>query len=900
MAGNAATIGGVSVSRWAAPVGASLMGIITCVAVSLALSAAPALAAGSPECPTKSVETAQEVQIREETERHRTESNIDPAPAAGGKTYSQLLPECRAYEMVSPLYKQGHDAKTNPFGGFAVAPGGTTMSYVSEGAFAGVEQENFRIDISPLNPYLAQRGESGWTSSSAFAPSSLVDVPFLDGLDGDSSLDLHSTRVSCGSSGDGEGESNGAGGQSVGCARIRAPGGSWEPNPSVRFTDLSNTQMEQTVAYLGGSSDLSRVFVQPEGALLPSDTLPNGGGIYEIAGPGTAAPRLRLVNVENEGDEKGRELVLNEDEETHLPPLFGDFRVESPLGVGVVGTKYHAISESGETVFFTATPQGSTVQALYARAPCLSGPHCAYVESENEGRVEGKAGLEGKVGDGEGPNDVKKELTGRETIKVSSPSPSECEACRQGSEPQPATFQGASADGSKVFFTTKQQLLSEDSTYNLYEYDFTKPEGRRLVRISAPDSSALQGESAEAAGVVRISSDGSHVYFIAAGVLTTKPNSEEKVAQKGSTNLYAYDTVTEELKFVATAGIGSVSDEVSFDRERLAQTTPDGRDLVFSSTAKLAGDTSTGRAVYLYDFGEPNSPGTLTWISHDAPGFTTPSEPNEAKGAYIAPPPNGLIGGDANIDDWDRAITGCPSAVSPQEGEVSAAERKEREECPEHKYDGEDVIFGTAERLQANDVNRAPDVYEWHCAAPCRHPAVEGVVEMISDGRDPQGVGQLEVPPASGHNQPEIKARVAAISATGSDILFSTHTQLVGQDTDILNDVYDARVDGGFPEPPREELCAGEVCPELETPTRSFPSAPSSLLAPGGNLPPPGGEPLAFKTTVLPPLTQAQKLAAALKVCKKKPKRKQKVACESQARKKYHTKAPAKSKARGK
>jgi hypothetical protein len=47
-------------------------------------------------------------------------------------------------------------------------------------------------------------------------------------------------------------------------------------------------------------------------------------------------------------------------------------------------------------------------------------------------------------------------------------------------------------------------------------------------------------------------------------------------------------------------------------------------------------------------------------------------------------------------------------------------------------------------------------------------------------------------------------AREPAISASGSDIFFVTRTELVGQDTDVLDDIYDARVDGGFQAPLRE------------------------------------------------------------------------------------------------
>jgi hypothetical protein len=60
-----------------------------------------------------------------------------------------------------------------------------------------------------------------------------------------------------------------------------------------------------------------------------------------------------------------------------------------------------------------------------------------------------------------------------------------------------------------------------------------------------------------------------------------------------------------------------------------------------------------------------------------------------------------------------------------------------------------------------------------------------------------------------------------------------------------------------------------------------------------------GNPPVATSTTTAPnvkpkALTKAEQLSAALKACKKKPKR-ERVACEKQARKRY---APAKKKAK--
>jgi hypothetical protein len=179
------------------------------------------------------------------------------------------------------------------------------------------------------------------------------------------------------------------------------------------------------------------------------------------------------------------------------------------------------------------------------------------------------------------------------------------------------------------------------------------------------------------------------------------------------------------------------------------------------------------------------------------------------------------LGATAGIGDWGRAVSGCPSGLSGEE----------RERCPEEKYDGEYVLFTTREKLQANDVNENRDVYLWHCSSPCPDAAREATVSMISDGEDPEGVDLT----ASG------LTGSPGMSATGSDVFFTTRTHLVGQDQDELAHLYDARIDGGFPRPVAPSSCsdAGNSCqpesPEQRELERVFGAPqPASLLFTGG------------------------------------------------------------------
>ncbi len=722
---------------------------------------------------------------------------------ATGQPYSTGLPDCRAYEMVSPLYKQGYDAlPVNP-DGVLVTPDGSGAGFRSEGDFG--EPENFnQVGFHAQNRYVARRGSSGWIASPAMPPASLRTALSTTGFGSDFSPDLSSAQATCGPVEPSKTQLVPTG---LACVS-RKLGGSWTLSPF--FETPANTAISSE--YLGGSSDLSRLYIQAGKPLLPADNLlagTNEAGIYEITRLGTGSPTLRLVNVNSEETE---ELIVENPKVG--PPLLGD-----RLGIVTKGSDYHAISANGETAFFTATLPATKKLAVFARVHCPAGA----------------------------PSPCKEDGNGEwlKTVVVSAQSSTGCTiASCTASQPADALYQGASADGSKVFFTTSQELLNSDTdaTPDLYEYEFN-PNGDRLIQISQ-DPTPLQG--AEVQGVVRASTDGSHIYFVAKGVLTSVANKNGETATLNQLNLYGYDTATSEIKFVGTAtgdDYGPLSSKTSGDDARHAQTTPDGRYLVFSTSAVQAGDTNTGvaaKAVYRYDF----VTGELTWVSRSAPGF----QAKEGKAASIASLPASRDGAEVDVDDWNRALSS----------------------------NGEFIIFSTSEALQAGDVNNSSDVYEWH----------NGIVGMVSDGRDPGGV-QEELSGGGGGG--------AGISESGSDIFFFTHTRLVGQDTDIFKDLYDARVGGGFPAPPPEPSCppgSEGGCQGKESSSPSFSKATSSQFAPGGNLVPTLHSVLSVTVSHPKPLTDAQQLAVALKACKGKPKGKR-AACESQARKRYKAKRRA-------
>jgi hypothetical protein len=188
--------------------------------------------------------------------------------------------------------------------------------------------------------------------------------------------------------------------------------------------------------------------------------------------------------------------------------------------------------------------------------------------------------------------------------------------------------------------------------------------------------------------------------------------------------------------------------------------------------------------------------------------------------------------------------------------------------------DGNRVFFETEEALLPHDENGKMDVYEWERkgSGGCADSS-GGCLYLISTGTStsPSYFGDA--------------------SAEGSDVFFFTRQSLVGQDQDYNSDIYDARVGGGTAAQNMVALpCASEnACHGAASSPPVFGAPSSATFAGAGNLPP---QTSAKAVTKPKPLTQAQKLASALRICKKRPKR-QRPACNAQARKRYGAKPKA-------
>jgi hypothetical protein len=114
-------------------------------------------------------------------------------------------------------------------------------------------------------------------------------------------------------------------------------------------------------------------------------------------------------------------------------------------------------------------------------------------------------------------------------------------------------------------------------------------------------------------------------------------------------------------------------------------------------------------------------------------------------------------------------------------------------------------------------------------------------------------------------------AEILDNSASGEDAFFSTNQSLVAADIDRgAGDIYDARVEGGFPAAAAPEQCAESECQRVSPPPPFRPPASGALRA--------------------PPHSRAGRLARALRGCRKKHGKKERRRCVNKAKAKFGTK----------
>ena len=312
----------------------------------------------------------------------------------------------------------------------------------------------------------------------------------------------------------------------------------------------------------------------------------------------------------------------------------------------------------------------------------------------------------------------------------------------------PAEYLMATPDGSRVFFYSGGALTDDSSGGSgLYMYDTTKPpaDPHNLTRINVDHEPADNASNFTA--IIGVGGEGRYVYFVATG---QDVRGEPLLA--GNRGLFAWH-----------AGHLSFIGAIDFDKDRdltlnglynnptQAGITEDGRHLVVGlhdgSGLALAHQHDGRRELYFYS-ADTHS---LKCVSCD------PNDVVPKRDAATGIRANG--GGSSTDSHLHRAIS----------------------------EDGRYVFFTTQEALLPEDTNGAADAYEYDSYTNALH--------LLSSGTDPSASYFMESDPG------------------GSNAFILTRERLSKWDTDTAYDLYDARVEGGVPEPsPRMSPCSADSC----------------------------------------------------------------------------------------
>jgi hypothetical protein len=429
-----------------------------------------------------------------------------------------------------------------------------------------------------------------------------------------------------------------------------------------------------------------------------------------------------------------------------------------------------------------------------------------------------------------------------------------------------ASPNAVSTDGSKVFFESPDPAEGAQTPVQLY----VRVDGERTIEVSAPAPGVTDPEGPQAATYVGATPDGTKVFFTSRGILTANAETYYDTAEV----LYEYNLSTETLTAISSAPAGPEGSRVG-----LVGISENGEIVYFVTQGVLSGANREGKEptenadnLYLYKKGTIAFVATLNeadgefggsgvWgLNNDKPADVTPNGEHLALISL-----NNLTeyeaGGDPEMYEYNAesgtiACGSCNVSGSPTgDGTAYALGSTAFNGTPRFmNEDGSGVFFDTTEALVPSASSGQENVYEYE----------NGHQYLISTG--------------------SAAARFSSMTPDGSNVYFTTRQLLVPAASGENEQLYDVRVDGGLPE---EKTT---VCESSATPSPAFTAPGSAIFTGGENLAPPlPATPLAAnpnpKST---PVTRAQKLAKALKVCKKeKNKKKKRTTCERRARKRY-------------
>ncbi|MEX0972942.1 MAG: hypothetical protein WDZ46_06755 [Solirubrobacterales bacterium] len=641
-----------------------------------------------------------------------------PCPNASLRVRSSAaLPHCRAYEMVSPVDKNGGNIEPHPLRTRAAADGGA-VTYASAAGFAGT------IGVADIGAeYLSRRDASGWITHPltpiqetpraphAFTGSAYVGA-FSDDLD--KAVFRGFAPIEGATSANVAGVPNlyRAAGLRSGFPRFElasdaespVPPVAWESAPHINLADtsadLGHIAFDSTDKLTGDAGDSLNAYMFADGVVRLVGILPDAA----CASPPCPAPQ----SVSGAG-------ALTDG---------------GAWGDGTYTQQANVVSDDGTRAFFTAAdslvPWRDVVGAGSRAALGFAGS--IYMREAGERTVQIDAS------------------------ERSTPDPA---------GPRRSIFMAATPDGAAVFFLSRESLVDEDGGdgVSLYRYDVGAPAGERLTLMATPEFTPLY--------VVDTGDDGERVYVL---------DGEENlwVGHSGSWRLVAVRSSRGEPNL----GQQGTFSQRGY---REAQSTPGGRHVLFGSRANLTGyepvpgEAGTGSTC----LGNINRCSELYLYSHDRDELVCVScDPSDAPpngdARFGTPLGAGLTRNEAAILHSNTALsrdgryvffTSPDSlALGDTNGKLDVyvydSERGEAMllssgECNcdsvfvDASPDGRDAFFTTREQLVRQDADQLIDIYDARVNGGIPAQNALPSAECQGDACQPPGSAPDPVTPAS-------------------------------------------------------------------------------------------------------------------------------------------------------
>lgn len=349
-----------------------------------------------------------------------------------------------------------------------------------------------------------------------------------------------------------------------------------------------------------------------------------------------------------------------------------------------------------------------------------------------------------------------------------------------GNNAYPAQFEGVNEIGTRVFFSTEERLVSEDTDLQTDVYMRDLASGKTVLVTQGEGACAPAcGNGAKPATFANATQDGTKVFF----------ETKERLSSldtDNSTDLYMRNLEGGGETVLVSQGEAACAPACGNGEYEISGrgVSADGRYAYFVTTEPLtAADTDEALDIYARDLQGGNtylvSKGECSGCGNGGavPIFDGASSTGSRVFFSIE---EKLVEGDDDsaTDIYARDLPGGPTTLVSGSGDQIAASFAASSD------DGAHVFFTTAEGLDENDHDGLNDVYEW----------TGGNISLVTSASCSGLCG----------------ANFEAVSADSTEVIFSTAGKLVPADQDESVDIY--RQDVGSGEPVLVSRGEGSCC----------------------------------------------------------------------------------------